>query len=113
MTFYFTFGADHKDPITRESMARKFLAVPGDIEQSRRLMLFFYGRKWASQYPSKREAGVERYNLTPATWPYALACDDYRGCGCIEVVYQYTETSPSEYLYVGCAQHPGIDGPPM
>jgi hypothetical protein len=31
----FTFGFDHKHPITGESLARHYIQVPGDADQSR------------------------------------------------------------------------------
>lgn len=46
----FTFGFDHKHPITGESLARHYIQVPGEDDLSRRFMHAVFGRDWAMQY---------------------------------------------------------------
>lgn len=51
----FTFGFDHKHPLTGESLAHHYIQVPGEDDLSRRFMHAVFGRNWAMQYkdPSK------------------------------------------------------------
>jgi hypothetical protein len=49
---YFTFGYDHKHPITGESLEKCYIKVRGDSETSRAAMLENFGRNWAIQYGS-------------------------------------------------------------
>lgn len=67
----FTFGFDHKHPITGESLARHYIQVPGDADESRAIMLAVFGTNWAMQYesPSKLKH-LDR--MTELKWDDAL-----------------------------------------
>ena len=59
----FTFGSGHVHPDTGERLANCYVRVPGDINSSREAMLRRFGQKWAFQYKTPEQAGVERYHL--------------------------------------------------
>jgi hypothetical protein len=59
----FTFGSGHVHPETGERLANCYVRVPGDINSARAAMVERFGLKWAFQYATPEEAGVERYGL--------------------------------------------------
>lgn len=63
--FVFTFGPNHRHPITGEPLARRFVTLPGTLDQSRAAMMALFGARWAHQYPSEDQAGVAKYGLEP------------------------------------------------
>lgn len=63
-TFIFTFGYDHKHPVTDESLDKCFLRLEGETYmQARETMIESFGRGWSSQYDSESAAGVKRFDL--------------------------------------------------
>ena len=54
--WYFTFGGAHAFP-------NGFVKIHGTYGEARDQMVQWFGDKWAFQYPSAEEAGVERFNL--------------------------------------------------
>lgn len=67
----FTFGFDHKHPITGESLARHYIQVPGEDDLSRRFMHAVFGRNWAMQYKSP-ESLKYLDRMTELEWTYEL-----------------------------------------
>lgn len=59
----FTFGADHVDPETGESLRNTFVRIPGTFDEARATMVLRFGWKWAFQYSSETHAGVAKYGL--------------------------------------------------
>jgi hypothetical protein len=49
-TYIFTFGPDHKDPTTGESLRGKYVEVPGTYHQARDRVISWFGSNWAFQY---------------------------------------------------------------
>jgi hypothetical protein len=60
----FTFGPGHVYPGTEESLANAFVRIAGSYYEARGLMFSVFGPKWAHQYATEEEAGVERFGLT-------------------------------------------------
>lgn len=89
MTYVFTFGFDHQHPRYAQSLGKSYIEIPGDIEQSRRLMLFLFGRDWAFQYPDKESAKVDRYNLKPIREMRVVEDHGFTNCGCLSVRVEY------------------------
>jgi len=58
----FTFGTDHVTD-TGMSLFGYYTVIDGDYEQARKQMFEARGPKWAFQYETEEEAGVERFNL--------------------------------------------------
>lgn len=56
--WYFTFGSNHKYPNSYHVIEAETSA------DAREEMFRDFGDKWAMQYDSAEEAGVERWNLT-------------------------------------------------
>lgn len=56
--FYFTFGVG--DPVNSHHYV---VIMAPDSETAAKTMFELYGKKWAFQYRSAHEAGVEAYNL--------------------------------------------------
>jgi len=66
----FTFGFDHVNPLTGKSLANHFCRIYADsATAAREEMVRRWGRKWAFQYNSEEEAGVERWNLREVRAP--------------------------------------------
>ena len=59
----FTFGFGHVHPHTGERLANTFIRVSGEDEEAREKMYARFGRKWAFQYATEEQAGVEKYHL--------------------------------------------------
>lgn len=59
----FTFGFDHRNPITGERLHNHYVRLAGTCEQTRAEMVSRFGTRWSSQYPAGWY-GVERYGLT-------------------------------------------------
>jgi hypothetical protein len=105
MSFVFTFGTSHTDPVTKLPLVQAYVELPGDIEQSRRLAFHLYGRNWASQYPSREAAGVDVYNLEPVVYPFKVTQKEEAECGCLVIGIQSTPNlREQEYflLETGC-----------
>ena len=66
MTEYIvTFGFDHVDPVTGESLSGCFVRVPAEVEwRAREYVKETYGRKWAMLYTDEEQAGVVKNGLT-------------------------------------------------
>lgn len=67
----FTFGFDHKHPITGESLAHHYIQVPGEADLSRRFMHAVFGRNWAMQYKSP-ESLKYLDRMTELKWTHEL-----------------------------------------
>lgn len=52
----FTFCNDHQYP-------NSYVKIHGDFRHAREEMFVRFGSKWAFQYESEKEAGVEKYGL--------------------------------------------------
>jgi len=60
----FTFGTNHVHPVTGESLGRRFVAIKAaDAATARVEMFAAFGPKWAMEYASRENAGVERFGL--------------------------------------------------
>lgn len=59
----FTFGFGHTHPRTGESLANCFIRIRGTREAARAEMVKRFALKWAFDYPSEEDAGVERWGL--------------------------------------------------
>lgn len=59
----FTFGFGHVHPVTGESLANYYVAIEGDVNESREIMARHFGNKWSMQYPNEEKAGVQKYGL--------------------------------------------------
>ena len=72
-TRIFTFGFGHKHPETGQSLGRMYVIIKGATgEHCRAEMMNRFGRKWAFEYRTPEDAGVERYDLKElpsAEWP--------------------------------------------
>lgn len=68
----FTFGFDHTHPLTGESLARHYIQVPGDGDQSREIMLAAFGQDWAMQYLSPEKL-KNADKMTELVWTPELA----------------------------------------
>lgn len=55
--WYFTFGVGHYPPPGR------YIVIRGTMESSRLEMIARFGQRWAFQYESAEEAGVEKWGL--------------------------------------------------
>lgn len=70
----FTFGYGHVHPVTKEPLHNRFVRIHGTESGARHQIVRRFGVKWAFQYPSEADAGVERYELkelTPSELPPA------------------------------------------
>jgi hypothetical protein len=64
--YFFTFGSDHTNPITGESLAGRYVRLQGTVDGTRDEMVRRFGNRWAFQYSAangSRGAGVERFRL--------------------------------------------------
>lgn len=61
--WYFTFGGDHTHPVTGESLRRAYVMLHGAEDSTRDAMFAVFGNRWAFQYSTAEQAGVDRYNL--------------------------------------------------
>lgn len=112
MSFIFTFGVSHKNPATGESMGRNYVEIPGDIEESRQIMLHLFGQNWAFQYPDKSRARVSQFRLHKSLWPYSVDAYIIKDCGCTEFLIMRMETSKPEHFIAHrfqCPKNPGFD----
>ena len=57
----FTFGFGHE--LAGEPLRNRFVRIWGSHAEARAKMVRRFGQKWAFQYASEDEAGVDRYNL--------------------------------------------------
>lgn len=66
----FTFGYDHRHPVTNESLANKYIVVEArSFEDARDRMISMFGTAWAFQYTmSDVERLVKSYGLTEISW---------------------------------------------
>jgi len=77
--FTFTFGSAHRHPHTGESLNDAYVQVPGDVDQSRRLMLMAFGRSWSHQYADPEAAGKTRWSLREIEFPRKELIGDLTG----------------------------------
>ena len=62
--FIFTFGANHRHPVTGESLGRRFVAIEAPThEAATAQMNSVFGEAWSLAYSSRESAGVERFGL--------------------------------------------------
>jgi hypothetical protein len=54
--WYFTFGSGHKHP-------NGYVKIHGTFDEARQEMCNRFGEKWAFQYRTAEDAGVDAYNL--------------------------------------------------
>jgi len=60
----FTFGPDHRHPVTGESLERRYTVISAATAmQARDKMMASYGVNWAFQYRSALDAGVDQHGL--------------------------------------------------
>jgi hypothetical protein len=60
----FTFGYEHRHPVTGESLDGCFVRVPAQTYmQARERMHASFGNKWSHQYENESSVGVARYEL--------------------------------------------------
>lgn len=68
-----TFGRDHRNPVTGESMGGKYIKVPLDVEKARAWVFARIGNAWAFDYgPVKGMQAVRRYSIQEvdtSDWP--------------------------------------------
>jgi hypothetical protein len=68
-----TFGYDHRNPLTDESLDQCYVETPyTDPEKARAWIYTRTGRNWSFVYISPDEAGVDRYGLRKmdaSKWP--------------------------------------------
>jgi hypothetical protein len=74
--WYFTFGYDHRHPITGKSLDRSYVRVHGTCDSTRLDVLAVFGRAWSSQYQT--DAQVKKYNLTEVAMPQLVDPDPVR-----------------------------------
>lgn len=60
-----TFGPDHKHPITDESLAGKYVRLPGGGERTRDLALLIFGQEWSHQYLNEILSPIDKFSLKP------------------------------------------------
>jgi hypothetical protein len=60
----FTFGEGHVHPLTNEDLSGRFVRIKGTFMSARQQMLDAFGAKWAGQYESGAQAGIDRFELT-------------------------------------------------
>ncbi len=64
MIYVFTFGYGHYCPLSGSPLANHYTLIEGETyEEARAKMVQHYGQKWAFQYDSPEQAGVERWGL--------------------------------------------------
>lgn len=63
LDWVFTFGAGHVHPITGAPLDNRFVRIRGTHDSAREEMFARFGPKWAHNYESEDEAGVERFAL--------------------------------------------------
>lgn len=71
-TFFITFGTNHINPVTGESLFKHFVSIPADnASHARRIVNHRLDGKWSSLYDSEQFAGqVDKYDLTEWVWEY-------------------------------------------
>lgn len=63
-TWIFTFGYDHKHPVTGDSLEDSYVKVHAETwMQARERMCASFGNRWAFQYSNEDTAKVKQYNL--------------------------------------------------
>lgn len=69
--WFFTFGPDHKHPVTGESLGGKYVRVHGTCDGTREAMFAVFGNRWASQYTPATDFAylVKRFGWTEITMP--------------------------------------------
>jgi hypothetical protein len=65
----FSFGYGHVHPITGESLAGCYVRIRGTVDSSRDRMFAAFGPRWAFQYRTAEELGVEEYGLREIPYP--------------------------------------------
>lgn len=60
----FTFGFDHRHPVTDERLHKRFVRIHDTCDGSRSRILAVFGNRWSFQYPSEDRAGVAKHGLT-------------------------------------------------
>lgn len=68
----FTFGFGHVHPVTGERLANCYVAIEGDVNTSREVMIKHFGTQWSMQYPGISEAGVHKYSLREIPLPLEM-----------------------------------------
>jgi len=63
----FTFGWDHRHPITGAPLMDRYLVLTGTYEATRAEMVRRFGARWSCQYASREAAGVDRFKLRELT----------------------------------------------
>lgn len=69
--WYFTFGSNHTHPTTGEVLTNAYTRINGTLASSRAAMVAAFGNRWAFQYESANEAGVDKCKLTEVEMPGA------------------------------------------
>jgi hypothetical protein len=77
----FTFGFGHYHPITKAPLAAHFTRIFGTYRSARVEMARRYGVKWAFQYASEEEAGVQQHELKELVEPRETPPRDAYGVG--------------------------------
>lgn len=62
--YAFTFGYDHVNPITGESLGKSYVLIFGTWGSARDEMHRRFGARWSHQYDRENWDGPERYGLT-------------------------------------------------
>lgn len=65
--WFFTFGTNHGETKYGLNRGRTYVKIHGTFREARDAMFSVYYNKWAFQYSSAEEAGVERFNLYEIT----------------------------------------------
>lgn len=67
--WYFTFGSNHTHPVTGQTLTNAYVRINGTYESARAKMVEAFDNRWAFQYESADEAGVDKYSLTEVEVP--------------------------------------------
>jgi hypothetical protein len=69
--WFFTFGSNHTHPTTGQTLTNAYVRINGTFASARVAMVAAFDNRWAFQYESADEAGVEKYKLTEVEVPSA------------------------------------------
>ena len=62
-SYIFTFGWDHINPISGKRLNNSYVKLYGTYDSTREEMIHRFGNRWAQQYLTEKDAGVDRFNL--------------------------------------------------